>query len=136
MEKFFIIFKDFRMLKLVLSISPVLFFMLSCTGTNVATMVGFTNTNPAQDYGEMAVLSKGGGIYHYNVTAGSIGNALARKQGKACSQSVLWLVAWGDSSLHAATESAGIKKIASVEYENQAIASFGFHKFCTVVWGE
>jgi hypothetical protein len=57
------------------------------------------------------------------------------KMGKAVSKSVLGLVAWGDCSVKAAAESAGITKIHHIDYEDFNIFFF-YMEYTTVVYGE
>lgn len=116
--------------------APLALILVSCTGIHIAPHAGFTNTNPAQEYGTIAVLATGGGLYHSNRVPGQIANAGTAKSGEACSHSVLWLVAWGDSSLNAARKAGQIQKIGLVEYDVRAIFGFFYHRFCTIVRGE
>ncbi len=109
----------------------------SCTGVHIAPHAGFANTNPAQEYGTIGVLYRGGGLIHKARVAGGIGqNAEPKKEGRACSHAVLWLVAWGDSSVDAARIDGKIQKIAYVEYDIQALMGYFYHRFCTLVHGE
>lgn len=57
-----------------------------------------------------------------------------RRQGKACSNNILYLIATGDSSISAAKQRAGISKVYSVDYDitNYLIGS----TVCTIVSGE
>ncbi|MBM4251645.1 MAG: hypothetical protein FJ146_06720 [Deltaproteobacteria bacterium] len=57
------------------------------------------------------------------------------KFGKACGQNVLGVVGWGDNSISTAQKSAGIEKIASVDYELTSILGV-YAKVCTEVRGE
>jgi len=68
-------------------------------------------------------------------------NINSSKTGKATSQGVLNLVAWGDSSIQTAISNAGCKKIHHIDYEH-----FNFYlpylniniyeEYTTVVYGE
>lgn len=108
-----------------------------CTGLNVATHVyGFPNTNPAREYTNyLNVVYRGGGVMHYNTVAGQITGASIEKTGKSCSNSVLWLVAWGDSSIEGAKAAAGVTKVGSVDHQILGILGFVYHRHCTVVSG-
>ncbi len=57
------------------------------------------------------------------------------KTSKACAQSVLGLVAFGDASIETAKRSGGITKVATVDHETFNIFYF-FGQYCTVVYGE
>ncbi len=108
-----------------------------CTGIHIAPHLGATNTNPAPEYGTVAALAGGGGAYHSARVLGSIGrNAEAKKEGRACSHAVLWLVGWGDSSLNAARKQGQLSKIALVEHDVLAFGGFFYHRFCTIARGE
>ncbi len=62
-------------------------------------------------------------------------NKPGSKAGEACAEGILGLVAWGDASLAAAKEAAGIKEVQSLEYKEFNIL-FIYRKGCTVVHGE
>ncbi len=65
-----------------------------------------------------------------NATEASVGT----REGKACAQTVLGLVATGDASIEAAMRAGGIKQASSVNYEaNHILGIIG--TFCTVVRG-
>jgi TRL-like protein family len=126
------------MRKLILA-AFVLAVATACTGTNLHSgFYGGTNTNPVPEYANpYRLLLKGGWIFHRNGAPGPIGNASAKLQGRACSHSVLYLVAWGDASIESAKNAGGIKKVASVEFEQTGIFLGGiYHRFCTLVSGE
>ncbi|ABJ79477.1 TRL-like family protein [Leptospira borgpetersenii serovar Hardjo-bovis] len=124
-------------LKSLLFISFMTIWAVQCTGTNIMYIYGFRpNTNPTKDYTIGAMAAKGGGLFHDAVTPGQIGdNAEKVVTGRACSKSILWLVSFGDSSIEAAKAEARITKVTSIEYEQTAIFTTLFHKFCTVVTG-
>ena len=63
-------------------------------------------------------------------TEGSLGS----KKGEACSQSILSLVAQGDSSIAAAAKDGGITKITSVDHHSTNILGI-IGTFCTIVYG-
>ncbi|GIW45426.1 MAG: hypothetical protein KatS3mg077_2708 [Candidatus Binatia bacterium] len=58
----------------------------------------------------------------------------ATKQGRACAQSILGLVASGDASIEAAAKAGGIKQIVSVDHESHHILGI-VGSFCTIVRG-
>lgn len=58
----------------------------------------------------------------------------ATKQGRACAQTVLGLVATGDASIEAAARSGGIKQIVTVDHESKHILGI-VGTFCTIVRG-
>jgi hypothetical protein len=62
------------------------------------------------------------------------GATVGAKEGEACVESILGLIARGDASIKAAAEDGGIRKIASVDHRTENI--FGvFARFCTIVRG-
>ncbi|MCF6806837.1 TRL-like family protein [Thiotrichales bacterium 19S9-12] len=56
------------------------------------------------------------------------------KKGKACSMSILGLVAVGDMTVEKAAKDGGIEKISSVDYKTQNILGV-YGKYCTIVHG-
>lgn len=96
------------------------------------------NTNPTREYTGIGPVWKGGFFYHKNNVPGFIGiGAKAEKEASVCNHSILYLVAWGNSSVEKAKERAGISKVAFVDYQQIGILSgFIYHKFCTLVKGE
>lgn len=56
------------------------------------------------------------------------------KQGRACAQNILGLVATGDASIDAAARAGGIKQVVSVDFESNHILGI-IGNFCTVVKG-
>ncbi len=115
-----------------------LFFIWNCTGLNVGAKMGAgAVTNPSPDYANPVYLGdKRGILYHNNTTAGQISDTAESKvTGESCSKSILWLIAWGDSSIETSKKAAGITKVASVEYEQTGILGFLYHSVCTRVTG-
>jgi len=108
----------------------------NCTGINPATHLGVSNTNPAQEYGMIGVYGRRGLFYHNDTVPGQLGNASPVTSGQSCSYSILWLIAIGDSSIESAKQDGGISKVALVEFLENAIGGFLFHKVCTIVRGE
>ncbi len=109
-----------------------------CTGISLPAMYGapVANTNPAREYSAPVGGYRGGLLFHKNTVAGPVGNAKALETGKACSHSVLYLFAFGDSSIDSAKADGSLKKVASVEYEELGVLAIGYHRFCTIVRGE
>jgi hypothetical protein len=126
----------FRLILLIQA--SLLVAVFNCTGLNVAAKMGVgAVTNPAPEYANFLYLGdKRGVIFHKNNVAGQISNTSdSVVTGEACSKSILWLVAWGDSSIEAGKNAGGITKVASVEYEQLGVLSFLYHSFCTRVTG-
>ena len=66
---------------------------------------------------------------------GSGMGAIGAKEGRACAQSILGLVANGDASIKAAADAGGITKISSVDhYTKNMLGVIG--EYCTIVRGE
>lgn len=61
--------------------------------------------------------------------------ALGTKQGKACAQSILVLVAQGDASVEAAAKAGGITKIHQVDHTSKNILGI-LGEYCTIVHGD
>lgn len=128
--------KEFQLILLIQT--SLLLLIFNCTGVNMATKLGIgANTNPTPEYSNsFYLLDKLGLVYHGNTISGQISNTAESKvSGQACSKSVLFLFAWGDSSIEAAKSSASITKVAFVEYEQMAILGALYHRFCTKVSG-
>ena len=65
---------------------------------------------------------------------GSASGPLGNKEGKACAQSILGLVAQGDASVKAAAKDGGITSITSVDhYTKNLLGVIG--DYCTIVRG-
>ena len=62
------------------------------------------------------------------------GGSVGSKEGKACVQSILALVATGDASIQAAARAGGITKIGSVDHYTRNIVGI-LGEFCTIVRG-
>ena len=58
---------------------------------------------------------------------------LGTKEGRACAQSVLTLVASGDASIKAAAKDGGIRNVMSVDHSTKWTLLFG--EYCTIVRG-
>jgi hypothetical protein len=128
------------LLSLVLSI-----FMsfISCTSLNLGVgFFGFVpNTDPVfisnagvgSDYGSLT-----GVIYRGDQKTGQIiAGVKPLKEGVACSNSILYLVSFGDSSIEAAAKEAGITKVALMDHRTRALlGGFVWHQYCLVLYGE
>jgi hypothetical protein len=62
------------------------------------------------------------------------GDTVGTKEGTACAESILMLIARGDASIKAAAADGGIKKIASVDHHSENILGI-IARFCTIVRG-
>ena len=62
------------------------------------------------------------------------GTTVGKKEGRACAQSILMLVATGDASIKAAAANGGITKIASVDHYSRSVLGI-IGDFCTIVRG-
>lgn len=75
------------------------------------------------------------GLLYTDVTWGADaegGNGM--KQGKACAQTLLGLLATGDASIETAKRAAGIKEVVSVDYYSHHVLGL-MGEFCTIVTG-
>jgi hypothetical protein len=61
------------------------------------------------------------------------GDKVGAKEGRACAQSVLGIVARGDASIKAAAAAGGITRIDSVDHHSEWLVIFG--EYCTIVRG-
>ena len=62
-------------------------------------------------------------------------NDAAPKEGKACAQTILGLVATGDASISAAKAAGGITQVAHIDYSAHSILGV-VADFCTIVKGK
>ena len=62
-------------------------------------------------------------------------NATATKEGKACAQSIMGLVATGDASISTAKAAGGITEVAHIDYTAHSILGI-VADFCTIVKGK
>jgi len=61
---------------------------------------------------------------------------LGKKEGRASTHSVLWLVSWGDAGVSAAAKNGGLVTVTHMDVEIQNIL-FGFYtKETTIVYGD
>ena len=85
--------------------------------------------------GCMAVASPAIGVL-YTELKGPLdaGTTVGKKEGTACVESILGLIARGDASIKAAARDGGITKIASVDHSTENILGI-LGRFCTIVRG-
>jgi len=83
-----------------------------------------------------ATTETGPGILFTSVKEAKMATEYSRskKTGRACSYSILSLVAVGDSSLNAAKKAGKIRKVSSVDRESFSVLSL-FNQNCTIVMG-
>jgi len=75
------------------------------------------------------------GILMTDVTGPIMSNGkVGAKEGRACAQSILMLVAQGDASIAAAAKDGGIKKIDTIDHYSRSILGI-VADFCTIVRG-
>lgn len=61
---------------------------------------------------------------------------LGPKIGRASSQSLLWLVAWGDGGVSAAAKDGGLKRVDHLDVETMIIFFGLYAKVTTIAYGE
>ena len=75
------------------------------------------------------------GIVMTDVTGPIMSNGkVGAKEGRACAQSILMLVAQGDASIAAAAKAGGIKRIDTIDHYSRSILGI-VSDFCTIVRG-
>lgn len=62
-------------------------------------------------------------------------NTNATKEGKACAQTILGLVATGDASISAAKANGGITQVSHIDYSAKSILGI-IGDWCTIVKGQ
>lgn len=62
------------------------------------------------------------------------GGPVGSKEGKACAQAILGLVATGDASIQAAAAAGGVKNVTTVDHYTRNIVGI-LGEFCTIVRG-
>ncbi len=67
-------------------------------------------------------------------TAESSSSASTTKQGKACAESILGLLAHGDASVRAAKEDGGIKEVSVIDHSARNFLGI-VGEWCTIVRG-
>jgi hypothetical protein len=83
-------------------------------------------------------LSRNGvGLIYTDVkdSVGATSNSGSSKQGTSCATNILALVSTGDMSIEGARKSAGITRVASVDYTQYSILGV-YGKTCVVVAGD
>ena len=73
--------------------------------------------------------------YRAPVDIDAANSPITGKRGTAYSENILGLVAWGDASVKAAADSAGIRKVEHIDYEVFNVLGV-YSKFSVVVYGE
>ncbi len=85
--------------------------------------------------GCMAVVSPAIGILYTDVKGPvDAGDSVGSKEGEACAESLLGLIARGDASIQAAAKAGGISRIASVDHRTENLLGI-IGRFCTIVRG-
>lgn len=75
------------------------------------------------------------GIFYTEVSSGlDAEGSLGTKEGKACAESIMGLVATGDASIKAAAKAGGITKITNVDQYARHRVIIG--EYCTIVRGD
>ena len=76
------------------------------------------------------------GVLGGEVTWGdvAIGKTAARKEGRACMDTILGLVARGDASVRAAKDSAGISEVSVIDHSARNFLGIR-GQYCTIVRG-
>ncbi len=75
-----------------------------------------------------------GAFYTEGVLPVAAADGAGDKEGRACMESILGLVATGDSSVDTAKKNGGITRVTSVDYEVENVLGV-IGKYCTVVRG-
>lgn len=102
--------------------------MNNCIG-NVVNLVSPKEGLHGMDYG---------GLLFSNVSRSeTIPSEISVRKGKACQNSILFVVAsFGDASVPEAARLGGIKTVTHVAYESFRILGFLFMRDCVVVYGD
>ena len=75
------------------------------------------------------------GILFTDVKYGGESNgAIGPKEGKACAQSILGLIAQGDASIEAAAKNGGIKTVTTIDHSAKNMLGI-IGDYCTIVHG-
>ena len=64
-----------------------------------------------------------------------LSDEVPEREGRACAQSVLWFVGWGDGGIEAARRAGDIQVISSVDEEVTIIVGGVYSSRCTIVRG-
>ena len=116
-------------------IYSLFFFLFSCTGLNLRVPIT-TNTHPIPEYATIYSFFKGGLFFHRASLVRQVANANSEREGASCSYSILYLVGYGDSSIHSAKIDGGVSRIGHIEERITAILGSVYHSHCTIVRGE
>lgn len=85
--------------------------------------------------GCMSVASPGIGVLFTDVKwNGDAQGPLGTKEGKACLQTILGLIAQGDASIEAAAKAGGVKSVSSVDHSTKNMLGI-IGEYCTIVRG-
>lgn len=86
--------------------------------------------------GCMPVASPAVGLFYTEVKYGTVAttHTNAAKEGRACAQTILGLVATGDASLSAAKANGGITQVTHVDHSARSILGI-IGEWCTIVKG-
>ena len=114
----------------------IFLFMNSCTGINIANRY-ISNMNPVPENADIgSLLLKGGLFYHSESNIIFNGNANLKRTGRSCSESFIYLIGVGDSSIDSAKVNGAISQIGIIEQETISILGAGYHRHCTILRGE
>lgn len=94
--------------------------------------VGFLSLTACQPVASPLV-----GVFFNDTKYGYIAttNTNATKEGKACAQTILGLVATGDASISAAKANGGITQVSHIDYSAKSILGI-IGDWCTIVKGQ
>lgn len=118
---------------------PILTLFFNCSGLNLRTypIPIAPDTNPVPNYSGLSVVRYGGFLWHQMETpVGLTPGVKLSKRGESCSHSILFLFAWGDSSIEMAKINGSVVQIGLMEYINSAILGGIYHKHCLVLLGQ
>lgn len=102
----------------------------------VALLAATTLSGCAAGLGQMTTHGAGSGLlWSDTVGAVGLGSGSGSKSGQSTSKSILGLVAYGDSSIQAAAQSAGITRIASIDRKFANILGI-YAETTTIVYGD
>jgi hypothetical protein len=97
--------------------------------------VALALTGMATLSGCIAVYTPAIGVLYSEVRhPGDAEGAIGAKEGRACAQSILGLVATGDASIQAAAAAGGIKNVTTVDHYTRNILGV-LGEFCTIARG-
>ncbi|MBA1147585.1 hypothetical protein H0Z60_11020 [Ectothiorhodospiraceae bacterium WFHF3C12] len=85
--------------------------------------------------GGCATYYPAGGLYTEGKMGVQASGGATDKEGRACMNSVLGAVAWGDASVDAAKQDGNIQTVSTIDYEVENILGI-YGKYCLVVRGK